>query len=149
MKTRILRLSKVFPAYHPRKGELTNFRHYVESEDKIHTIRETGQWYKIADEVNNSEAILNLRQWSDKPFCSPLDPPFAILDKIGVQQINITRFDEDRWICLIDMNRLIPIDVLAKNDGLSIEDFDAWFAPKFKKTQTWSGVIIHFTDFRY
>lgn len=43
-------------------------------------------------------------------------------------------------------DKRVPIEVVAKNDGLSVEDFISWF---FTKDNVFEGVVIHFTDFRY
>ena len=41
----------------------------------------------------------------------------------------------------------LQIYLLIKNDGLTREQFLAWFFPK--KVDEWSGKIIHWTDFKY
>ena len=56
----------------------------------------------------------------------------------------------------------VPLEILAENDGLTVDDFKAWFAPVFaetdKKYPQFAGLasavtidfaIIHFTKKRY
>lgn len=49
--------------------------------------------------------------------------------------------------CWVDGKQVSAYD-LAKNDGLSVEDFTEWFFG-CNKGNVFDGVIIHFTDFRY
>ncbi len=42
-------------------------------------------------------------------------------------------------------NKIVDWQEIAKNDGLSFEDFCEWFKVRNKKPMA----IIHFTDFRY
>ena len=51
--------------------------------------------------------------------------------------------------CWID-NKRVPIEDIANNDGLSVEDFvDYFFGKCGCKSNIFEGVVIHFTDFRY
>lgn len=49
--------------------------------------------------------------------------------------------------CWVDGKQVSAYD-LAKNDGLSVEDFTECFFG-CNKGNVFDGVIIHFTDFRY
>ena len=42
----------------------------------------------------------------------------------------------------------VPIQ-LARNDGMTLEEFKDWFFGQGLDRTVFSGVIIHFTDFRY
>ena len=78
MKTYVLTLSKVFPDYHRRKGEPTNFRAafnagqpFKKDADtfcefpKLHTIRGNYEiWEKRFEQIERGEAQLSIRQWS-------------------------------------------------------------------------------------
>lgn len=74
---------------------------------------------------------------------------FATLDKnsgCGVQAVLL--FDKD-YHTLIDGYNTFCIkadETLAKNDGLSLEDFKAWFKGADLSEPM---AIIHFTPFRY
>ena len=118
---------------------------------KPHTIRGSYElWKKRADKINAGEAVLSLRQWSGEPYKSK-QIEFMQLEKIGVERVKITHWkppawDENKSIqkqCVVNLIRPVPPSQLAKNDGLSYSDFDAWFPNDF------DGCIIHFTDHIY
>jgi hypothetical protein len=159
MKTYVLLISRYFPATHPRKGEPTFFHakiwkglcdnSYYFQPMKIHTIRANYDlWKKRIDEVNAGEAVLSLRYWTDNPYNSK-QKEFARLGKdsgIGVQKICFPKnsdpvvYDDFGYLCKVGKT------ILAKNDGLSFDDFEAWFKGyDLSKPMA----IIHFTDFRY
>jgi hypothetical protein len=179
MKEKIKRyrlpLSELFPAYHPKKRLPTYFEGKIRyainldefivsfPESKIHTCRENYEyWKKRIDKVNAGLAVLEVYCWVGKPYGEGSTTRVLFtFDKdsgIGVQQISIHKLDGE-YICFAGENTLfgntqyyeskIDIDTLAANDGLSIKDFEDWFAPKFKKSDFFEGAIIHFTKFRY
>lgn len=148
LKTHVLMVSRVFPTYHKRKGEETLFPIKIIDKEKIHTCRSNYDlWKKRIDEVNAGEAILSVRIWSGKPYCSK-QVEIKQYDKysgIGIQQL--LEIDKDIFYVRF-MERGLHIqglETLATNDGLSLEDFKEWF----KKPITEPMAIIHFTDFRY
>lgn len=164
MKTYVLTVSRVFPKRHARSGEPTYFREkilkgcnqlvdvpgdiYIDLDPKIHTIRANYHlWKKRIDEVNAGEAILSVRYWSGKPYNSK-QLRIIEFDKdsgVGVQQLF---FSGGRLIHpMIEPNTGISdINILAKNDGLSLEDFKEWFR-KYDLSKPMA--IIQFTKFRY
>jgi len=162
MKTFVLTVSRVFPATHRRKGERTYFPEkilvnediniasdkftefdIVGFEPKIHTIRANYElWNKRAKEINEGKAILSIRYWSDKPYRSK-QVEICILEKIGIQKIVI---DPVYLFRIDDSEVYFGLDDIAKNDGLSIEDFKNWFK-NYDKIEPMA--IIHFTEFRY
>jgi hypothetical protein len=160
-----LGISRNFPTTHPRKGEPTQFEakiqfalHNNKFWQKLHTIRANYPlWEKRMKEVKAGRAVIELFYWSGKPYNSP-QVVFATLDKdsgCGVQQLS---FDA-RQLC---EGKEIPLGAtvyqpfeykftpslidLAKNDGLSLDDFKAWFK-KYDLSQPMA--IIHFTSFIY
>lgn len=171
MKTYYLTLSQKFPAKHPRKGEPTKFKEqlinaifgnkgwdiqsaYPNTGTKLHTIRANYPlWKKRFEKIEKGEACLSIRQWSGKPYASK-QVEIACLTKedgIGIQKMEFLGYQEGYrkdagiWIA----GRVISYDErerIAINDGLTLEDWDAWFA-KYDKTQPLA--IIHFTSFRY
>lgn len=175
MKNKIKRyrlgVSRNFPTTHPRKGEETYFvdKIYVgqkwfgicdrcEHRDcghcetalnpKLHTIRSNYElWAKRMSEVQEGRAIIELFYWSEKPYNSK-QVVFATLDKdsgCGVQKIDSFMW-QFAYIKSNDKIELIEIETLSKNDGLSLEDFKAWFKGyDLSKPMA----IIHFTKFRY
>ncbi len=157
MKTYVLTVSRHFPAKHPKAGVSTFFPakimngqgadNYVpQPEKKIHTIRANYDlWAKRAEEINAGRAVLSIRYWSDKPYRSN-QVEFCVLNRIGVQKLTFSSqwFNSmlvDGEYCFADIETSI-----AKNDGLSFDDFAAWFKG-YDLSKPMS--IIHFTDFRY
>ncbi|MFY9159658.1 hypothetical protein [Aquirufa ecclesiirivi] len=157
LKTYVLTVSRYFPSTHPRKGEDTGFIDKILTTimgapdlRKIHTIRGNYElWEKRIKEVQDGKAILSLRYWEGKPYDSK-QVEFARLDKnsgIGIQKLVF--LDENFEMPFIFENgyaSLNSIFTLAKNDGLSFEDFKAWFKV-YDLSQPMA--IIHFTSFRY
>ena len=165
-----LGVSRTFPTTHPRKGELTYFKQKielalmkqenpnleikaqypngVELEPKIHTIRANHQlWAKRMAEVQAGRAVIELFYWSEKPYKSK-QIVFATLDNdsgCGVQKLDLIFGIEKPWV--INENKIsIETNRLAKNDGLSLDDFKAWFKGyDLSKPMA----IIHFTKLRY
>lgn len=119
---------------------------------KIHTIRSNYPlWEKRMKKVQEGNAVIELFYWSGKPYHSK-QIVFATLDKdseCGVQELiflnnditqaNIQNTELDEFECE-------DYKYIAKNDGLSIQDFKDWF-----KSYDLSKpmAIIHFTKFRY
>ena len=153
MKTYVLMVSKVFPQYHPRKGEQTGFRDKI-LVTKNHTLRmNTALWEARAEEINTGQAILSVRQWSGKPY-EPGSHQEEILQltHLGTQRIRLSYNKTKRlWEGFVSYGKYekrVNLARLAKNDGLSVEDFEQWFRlqPEGKDL---SPVILHFTDMRY
>lgn len=156
-----LSVSVKFPASHPRKGEPTEFIEKIEYalkfrewtglpfppfNPKIHTIRSNyNLWQKRFEKINKCEAVLELYYWSGKPYNSKCITICQLGkdDGIGIQKImfpfpNLHCFKIDE-IEHQDMS-------LSKNDGLSYDDFKAWFKG-YNLSEPLA--IIHFTKFRY
>ena len=158
-KTQVLTISKRFLSPHPKAGENTNFKpliqnailHHVDGvpaarfKEKPHTIRDNRSYWESAFERN---MLLSVRQWSEKPYQSPQEIIIALKPgKWGIQEI--TMINGHNGLEAFVGDKSIDIEVLAENDGLSRADFEAWFAPHFKRKNVFYGVIIHFTSFRY
>ena len=166
MKTYVLTVSRTFPKTHKRAGEETFFNERILSAlskdllmwNKIHTIRANYElWAKRIKEIQEGKAILSIRYWSGKAYCSK-QVEICQLDKnsgIGVQGLvfNAVRLCEGKETPLyatiyepLSYKFCPPLNDLAKNDGLSLEDFKDWFR---KYDLSKSMAIIHFTKFRY
>ncbi len=155
MKTYVLTVSDKFPKNHPKSGEPTNFPLSIKHYDKIHTIRGNyALWEKRFEKINTGKAILSVRVWEGKPYYSKQREIFRYdyRRKIGVEKLNMDTFDVGRddnnevFLNFQVGNRMVSADLLAKNDGLSYEDFENWFKGyDFSKPMA----IIHFTNFRY
>lgn len=123
---------------------------------KIHTIRTNYKlWEKRIREVQEGNAVLSIRQWSGKPYRSK-QVVIANLTKnegVGIQPLKITRFIEKlgnkEYVAISvdgDIKNTLTLEEIAHNDGLSFEDWAAWF----KDADTSQDMaIIHFTSFRY
>lgn len=180
MKTYVITLSERFPATHPRKGEPTYFKEKFEQaqaitkagkspcvlpypdfiEPKYHTIRTNYRlWAFRFAKINTGQACLSIRVWSGKPYRSK-QVEIARLTKedgIGLQALEFLEFDPafkpGIWIVGKTYEQSQKL-ILAKNDGLSFDDWNAWFFGKKKNGKplhdlSQTMAIIHFTSFRY
>ena len=117
---------------------------------KIHTIRSNFDlWLKRISEIQKGSAILSIRYWSGKPYNSK-QVEICKLDKnsgLGVQELDFIALNIERP-CIFGFGYASRnhISELAKNDGLSLEDFKEWFK-KYDLSKPMA--IIHFTKFRY
>ncbi len=145
----ILTLCKVFPVTHSRSGQPTGFEDKLKAGSKIHTIRYNakGVWEKRFKDIASGRKFLSVREWLGRPYNSE-QREFAQYEKIGLQHITMTYSSEDALPQAWVDDKKIPVEELAKNDGLSVEDFVEWFFGN-NKENTFEGVVIHFTDFKY
>jgi hypothetical protein len=152
--SRVITFSRNFPATHPKKGEPTYFvekivsdihsqgvrpydipeeifctEMYLLCEPKHHTIRAGNRW-KVRDKFSP-------RVWSGKPYRSP---QITIAPDITITGILDFKIEVDKdYICVLINNypfyeensemvtQVEALETLARNDGLSIEDFKSWF----------------------
>lgn len=173
----IITLSRVFPVTHSRRGEPTGFASKLASGEKKHTIRRNYDLWKVnAEKMERGKFYLSIRQWSGKPYNSPQVEIAQRHNPIGVQPVELYyHADNDTITAKIDGREWLDADcyTLAKNDGLSVQDFKEWFFGKTankqeqtssldlpsesslgiatdpKEDKVFKGCIIHFTDFRY
>lgn len=149
-KTYVLTVAKTFQKGHPREGEPTNFKEKILSGEKTHTIRmdEKMYWRNAAKEVNQRKAIISIRQWSGKPYCSPQDPEFMRVEHMHVQTI----IDHRAAFQVGDKWRNVTVKTIASNDGLSEADLLAWFGLKIVGKHFddhFVAQILHFTNMIY
>lgn len=177
MITYVITVSRTFPATHPRRGEQTNFIQKIIEQRKYHTIRVNYPlWKKRFEKIEAGEACLSLRYWSGKPYRSKQVEVLRLTreDGIGIQKISMRmeKFpdrvlygakvleDGDSWTGESVIQH--PIDMYARNDGLTPEEFIDWFSPTFynmqKKYPLWYALstsmemefaVIHLTKYRY
>ena len=178
----IVTLSKTFFPKHPRKGQNTGFRDKVTAGRKVHTCRPNYEYWRAKmEKLTEKGGVLSVRQWIGRPYHQPgqetiTDIPAGVA---GVQKLELrrercvvkyyaeqlkmeigrsVRYD---WTAQVD-GYGVPLEVLAENDGLTVEDFKAWFAPAFDAAEkkyhelaaaasglTIDFAIIHFTKRRY
>lgn len=139
--------SRKFPAYHPKKGQDTEFITKVmaslfdtdkfEVAPKHHTIRGGSRW-KVGD-------VFSARYWEGLPYRSR-QIEFA---EIQIKQIwefelkwEIDIFGRRALFGFINGNLIKKEGILefSQNDGLSIQDMNDWFTGPFK------GQIICWND---
>lgn len=145
----ILTLCKTFPVTHRRAGEMTLFEAKIASATKIHTIRGNrgGVWDQRYKDIASGRKYLSIREWTGRPYNSE-QREFGRKDTIGLQHITMTYTSSDALPkCWVDGN-MVPVETVAKNDGLVVEDFVNWFFGS-SKSNVFEGVVIHFTPFRY
>ena len=180
-------LSKAFYPQHPNAGEPTGFAEKVKNGTKRHTCRcNYGFWKERIESLQRRGGVLSLRQWEGKPYQKGsktekiIDIAASLID---VQQLVMERkrLDEPEYVevqpglyakreayqfsASID-GEPYDVEYIAKNDGLSLEDFKAWFNPVFdeyeKRVEVSRGgkvikpsetrltfAVIHFSTFRY
>ena len=168
-----LSVSRFFPSTHPRKGQPTYFVEKIQfalpsvehidlrgkdsvfiSVDlwkKLHTIRGNYDlWSMRMENVQAGRAVIELFYWEGKPYNSK-QVVFAVLDKdlgCGIQKLNfVCHKSVGVDIPIVELVKgMIKTEELAVNDGLSLEDFKAWFKGYDLSDPM---AIIQFTKFRY
>lgn len=166
LKVYVVLLSKTYLKKHPKAGQPTYFDIKLKNmlfnypswviqnnngpdilieERKTHTIRGNYPlWEKRINEVIEGKAVLSVRQWTGKPYQSK-QVEIALLsakDGVGIQKLEATPLG---WF-IDSYDSEVTNEILAINDGLSLEDFKAWFK-NYDLTEPMA--IIHFTKFRY
>ena len=85
-------------------------------------------------------AVLSIRYWSEMPYRSK-QVEICRLERIGVEKLE----EPDNFVFAPIEGEKVNWEDVAKNDGLSFEDFCEWFKSRQKEPMA----VIHFTDFRY
>jgi len=164
---KVLTFSRVFPAYHPRKGEPTFFVEKIWAglqlpeppeekylpfisldvlnvDAKGHTIRSGNRW-KVGDKFSP-------RVWSGKPYASK---QIEFAPPIEVKKVWDFKFIPKPWIdeSSIEISgRKIEapeFNLLAMNDGLSTHDLLYWFGEGMEmstKRKPFTGQIISWNE---
>ncbi|MDR0575625.1 MAG: hypothetical protein LBG96_16660 [Tannerella sp.] len=161
-------LSKAFPPKHPKAGWETDFSLRVKcgqalsdgardcgfpycglcrlynERGKIHTCRiDYDYWKKRINRLKEVGGVLSVRQWSGVPFRSRQETIVDIpAEYVGIQRAVFTEEMEGAHIA----DDIVFVEELADNDGLSSEDFLAWFKDHDPSRPL---AVIHFTKFRY
>ena len=139
----VLMIAKNFLAYHKRAGQATDFEAKIKDKDKVHTIRPNYEkWKEKIEEVKSGKAELVLKQWEGRPYHSTPNKLFIFDEKNDVEVSKLTKTADGFFVN--DTKKVEPED-LAKNDGLSFDDFCDWFKTRNNKPMA----IIHFTTKLY
>lgn len=139
----------MFPSTHPKAGQPTHFKENLRR-SKLHTIRANyDYWAKRFEKIKTGEACLSVRQWVGKPYGEgSTQKEIARLtreDGIGIQKLEFKDIGNGFNAAVID-GKPWPREILASNDGLSLQDWRNWFRDyDFSKPMA----IIQFTNFRY
>lgn len=151
--TYYLTLSQVFPSTHCRAGEPTGFKDSLRK-TKLHTIRANYDfWARRFEKIAAGEAVLSIREWVGKPYGKgSTQREICRLtrdDGIGLQRLDFANGTlSSAWIDFSNhlIKTCIKPELLARNDGLSLNDWREWFMGyDLSKPMA----IIHFTKFRY
>lgn len=159
MKTYYLILSQEFPASHPKAGAPTYFITRLLRKNKLHTIRGNYDlWEKRFKKIAEGKACLSVRVWVGKPYGKGSTQQEIVRltreDGIGLQKLSLNLIPDYRVQAVVDSDSFAPdnyrtfveCDVLAYNDGLSLENWWDWFKG-CDLTQPFA--IIQFSSYRY
>ena len=151
MKDVILLSSKFFPS-HFRAGEETGFRGKVLDGRKRHTCRrDYAYWKERITTLQEKNGTLCLREWTAiLPGSSRQEDIMEVpAGTYSVQPLLLKR-DGFRFIAEVE-GHPVKLEELARNDGLTPEEFTAWFIPAFDEAgkNELSFAVIQFTAFRY
>ena len=93
--------------------------------------------------MKDGKAELVLKEWSGLPYRSPQNTLliYDSNDEIGVSKLT---FEEGEGLVVND-EVVVSSEVLAKNDGLTLQEFEDWF----KVFPTEPMAVLHLTGFRY
>lgn len=149
-------LSAQYMKGHPKAGQPTFFAEKLTGPVpmKIHTVRAGYDfWKKRIDEILEGKAILSVRRWEAVPYRSKQKTirEFTSRDGIGIQHIGMHKPNPGQICWNVDDRKIDrQLNDIARNDGLTCEDFVRWFFPNPKEPDVlFDGAIIHFTPSRY
>jgi hypothetical protein len=167
----VITVSKTFPKGHPRQGEETGFPEKImravrgeEREIKNHTCRaNVAYWAKKIMRLKEVGGVLSVRYWSGTPYRSKqvtiVNIPaeyvgFSLVewylhDIYGgtrMQYIRCSEVEVKEGDGYRKHKKEMDLKELAENDGLSVDDFKAWFRDCDLSKEL---IMIHFTKFRY
>ena len=135
---KVLMFARTFPAGHYRHPEFTSFKSFIRAGIKFHTIRRNAKdYFKDGENVS-------LRVWTGLPYRSKQLEFLTAC--IRLEAIDIVCNSDMSLTCSVVGGEVDP-EELAKNDGLSLQDFTDWFFPD--GPGTFSGDILHFTAMKY
>lgn len=148
VKTKVLIMSTKYQSGHSKAGRYTHFIAKIEDGEKLHTIRGNyEQWKKCAEQINNGEMVLSLRIWTGRPYGSPM---FEVkrIEHLHVQRFDAHKDEGGNWCWYVDGIR-VSAELLAKNDGLNVEDWKEWMLLGKNKKGIENGALLQLTDFMY
>ncbi|WP_297449641.1 hypothetical protein [uncultured Alistipes sp.] len=134
--------------YETRNCDTCTYK-YIEFRKKIYTLRANFDlWEKRIAKIKAGDAILSIREWEGKPYRSKQVEIARISadDCLGIQPF----FVKERKIGNLGPSWFFFYSsCVAKDGGLSTEDWENWVFRNKKFLQNKRIAIIHFTPFRY
>lgn len=160
--------SRTYPAYHPRKGEPTDFVDKIwkclYDENRLYGVFEYQEEY---DEHFGFEQCKNVHQfmpklhtiragkkykegdfikpmvWAEKPYRKTQTGLWKLQIAPEIQLKKVYDFELNKFEfilngCILDLSKLTT---LANNDGLTVDDFECWFNVK-----EFSGQVLCWSD---
>lgn len=130
-------------------GTILSFKFRI---SKIHTIRtNVSLWSKRMKEVEAGKDRLSIREWAGRPYLSKQVEIVRLTreDGVGMQRLDGNDVWAKEEVCKVyDKHGVKPVraEELAMKDGLSLDDWRAWFGRNDADSDL---AIIHFTPFRY
>ncbi|KAB8153402.1 hypothetical protein EZY14_009220 [Kordia sp. TARA_039_SRF] len=126
-KTVNIPFMKYYAACSSFAGEPTLFEDKIITGKKIHTIRKSyDYWAQRIDSAHKSpDSIYKLSLWSDKPYVSKqYQAQIGDAQNLWYMPINFKKLNDE--VLMID-DQEFPLELIAKNDGLSADIFRDWF----------------------
>lgn len=167
MKPIVIIVSRQFQTKHPRKGQPTDFadkirnaiavmnkRKQLSNNEpptalKLHTLRgDLQKWTKYFELINAGTHYLSIRVWAGRPRQSAQVEVLRLTkdNMIGLQRLDFVFDKTGKSFTVMVDRKVIPVDKLANNDGLSLNDWLAWMKDE---DLTQPMAVVQFTSFRY
>lgn len=167
MKPIVVIVSRQFQTKHPRKGQSTDFstkilnavavmngrKRLTGSEPptalKLHTLRgDLQKWTKYFELIKAGTHYLSIREWAGRPRQSAQVEVLRLTkdNLIGLQRLDFVFDKTGKSFTVMVDRKVIPVDKLANNDGLSLNDWLAWMKDE---NLTQPMAVVQFTQFRY
>lgn len=140
-------MSTKFVTNHSKAGKYTRFIAKIEDGIKLHTIRGNYEhWKKCEEQINSGKMVLSIRIWTGRPYGSPM---FEVkrMEHLHVQRFDASKGEDGAWHWYVD-GKEQPASLLAKNDGLPVDDWQEWMLLG-NKNGIEAGAILQLTDFKY
>lgn len=161
--SKVLMFSRVFPIYHIREGEPTNFveklRNTFENKGLILALNPKingSQLFKFINQLDTDESgikahtirrgkrfkkgdVFSPRAWSDIPYASK--QVIIAPDQIVTNTWDFEITEDGKYLINGKESNYIQLNKIALNDGFeSLDDFELWFNLKIK--EPFKGQII-------
>ena len=116
---------------------------------KLHTLRgDLQKWTKYFELIKAGTHYLSVREWAGRPRQSAQVEVLRLTkdNLIGLQRLDFVFDKTGKSFTVMVDRKVIPVDKLANNDGLSLNDWLAWMKDE---DLTQPMAVVQFTQFRY